>query len=809
MEKVDVVVTRECPLILDSTASPSCFGTMELEKGAYVEIHANMDVTIDVLKRPDEEEPADGIPQDALHLSPQYDFYIKGRDGKAGANGADGADGRTEGCHGNPGEPGGAGQPGRDGPSLTITIGSLEDTFSFVNTGGTGGNGGDGGSGGDGADYDDGLTGNAGVGGNGGDAGSGGNGGNGGDGGQVKIFYATPNNSTIRCKNERAKGGTGGRPGRAGRAGAPSGQPGKTAATGASGLSGQLGSMEAQKVPSPALMERLCGDAEQPVVRFRAGDAAHREALFEHLGGKEFLQQKYPAVYRGLTEGFETLMHSGEGQNSRLFEVNVPGICEKSRANSGAADSNAQSGGYLVSDVLGKFPEGMAMVSVAGVLKDAKGGIQASFAEDYEADDAQYVFDTANTLDAYMPDLFQMNDMTYHSEGECYAVDQEGRILPYISKASSGVIVEGGKSIVKNLKVTAPVYRDKTKEEHKIVILYNRDPKPGEENAWDYTYPHNAKDAQNEVQTLLPYSGEITVSDKYQIYGYANLGYSLKLVYQGQEEPTVACDYDESEVEKFFKVSSDRKTCTFSFPEDWGHKIDVRNYDGSCIQKLASYFWIHVENTETKTGRGISIVINSTTDPTSPLFETEGSTVYVPLISIRWGCFHRDTRIRMEDGTQMPVSELCKGMRVATADGGSAAIRATCSGPEAELICVETENGKTIRLSPTHPLYTPDGAKRARDLRPGDLLVMEDGTPQPVRYVFPLPYADKVYNIELEGGEQRIFADGFQAGDFLAQNSAKPARRPAPLTPQVKETMAQLKALLRERGIMRGKAAAR
>ena len=75
MEKVDVVVTRECPLILGSTASPNCFGTMEIEKGAYVEIRANMDISIDVLKRAEDGVQTDRVPpQVPMRQSPRYDF---------------------------------------------------------------------------------------------------------------------------------------------------------------------------------------------------------------------------------------------------------------------------------------------------------------------------------------------------------------------------------------------------------------------------------------------------------------------------------------------------------------------------------------------------------------------------------------------------------------------------------------------------------------------------------------------------------------------------------------------------------------
>lgn len=237
--KMDVVVYRGCPLILSSTASPNCFGTMEIEKGAYVEINANMNISIDVLKRPDEETLAKRpkARSDEIIIDPKYDFYIKGVDGQKGKRGSDGEDGQGAGCSGLPGQQGLNGKSGGDGPTLTIRINELDDDFTLVNTGGAGGCGGQGGNGGKGADND------YGAGGNGGDAGSGGNGGNGGDGGTLTLCYPTSGSFgiTFDIKSaERGDGGIAGKPGSGGK-GSPAGSVGKTGVPGSPGMRGKEG----------------------------------------------------------------------------------------------------------------------------------------------------------------------------------------------------------------------------------------------------------------------------------------------------------------------------------------------------------------------------------------------------------------------------------------------------------------------------------------------------------------------------------------------------------------------------------------
>lgn len=238
-EKVDAVVYKGCPMILSSSSSPNNFGTLAIEKGAYVEIRVSTNISIDVLKRPDEEtlakRPADK--SEGIIIDPKYDFYIKGADGQKGGRGDNGVDGQGAGCSGLPGQPGVNGKAGGDGPTLIITINELDDDFTLVNMGGVGGNGGQGGDGGKGADNDDG------AGGNGGDAGPGGNGGNGGDGGTLTLCYPTSGDFgiTYEIKSaERGDGGRAGKPGSGGK-GSPAGAVGKTGAPGSPGMRGKEG----------------------------------------------------------------------------------------------------------------------------------------------------------------------------------------------------------------------------------------------------------------------------------------------------------------------------------------------------------------------------------------------------------------------------------------------------------------------------------------------------------------------------------------------------------------------------------------
>ncbi|MFA9464776.1 MAG: hypothetical protein ACERKN_10860 [Velocimicrobium sp.] len=85
-----------------------------------------------------------------------------------------------------------------------------------------------------------------------------------------------------------------------------------------------------------------------------------------------------------------------------------------------------------------------------------------------------------------------LNDRTYQSMGECYAVRHDGTIEPFKQGESTETIVEGGASIVTNFTLNDPIYKN-TLHSDNIIVLYNREPFDNEKNTWDYKYSDNKK----------------------------------------------------------------------------------------------------------------------------------------------------------------------------------------------------------------------------------------------------------------------------------------------------------------------------
>jgi preprotein translocase subunit YajC len=157
---------------------------------------------------------------------------------------------------------------------------------------------------------------------------------------------------------------------------------------------------------------------------------------------------------------------------------------------------------------------------------------------------------------------------------------------------------------------------------------------------------------------------------------------------------------------------------------------------------------------------------------------TEGSTnVFIPPILIYWGCYAKDTQIRMADGSTKRTEEIRCGDRVSAFGGKTLTVADILTGVDAEICKIETSDGNSIRVSGGHAMKVYDennpAGKRVtpRHLKNGDILMKPSGT-SVITKVSVEPYDDSVYNFifENEDTPNYIEANGYWSGDFYAQN---------------------------------------
>lgn len=291
-------ITKDNPLIINSSTSVAIFDKITIKSGGYIEISVPCSFQCNTME----------VKYDGTASPKEYHILVTGQAGKNGedgssrpadlgktppalstakngANGVDGTEGKCDCCHGVPkedgtvggnGENGAAGVPGSDGvkgsngPQVFISIGELINDLTIYNSGGKGGDGGKGESGGNGGNGGNGGAsktccafytkgGDGGNGANGGNGASGGNGANSGNGGEVSVSYKSTVGAHINThclRGSGGKGGSGGLAGAGGRGGnsggrgskpGNNGQPGTNGQSGKDGLEGNIGEINVIK----------------------------------------------------------------------------------------------------------------------------------------------------------------------------------------------------------------------------------------------------------------------------------------------------------------------------------------------------------------------------------------------------------------------------------------------------------------------------------------------------------------------------------------------------------------------------------
>lgn len=89
-------------------------------------------------------------------------------------------------------------------------------------------------------------------------------------------------------------------------------------------------------------------------------------------------------------------------------------------------------------------------------------------------------------------------------------------------------------------------------------------------------------------------------------------------------------------------------------------------------------------------------------------------------------CFPSGTKILMADGSTKNIERIKKGNRVMSFNEKTKQLEpATVTVPmkrknKEQLICLETEDGKILKMTPEHPIYTQRGWIEAKDLKVED-----------------------------------------------------------------------------------------
>lgn len=687
-----------------------------------------------------------------------------------------------------------------------LIINDTQIDLSILNIGSKGGNGGNGGKGGNGGDgkpasgkdYDE-ENKVAIQGGKGGDGGNGASGGNGGQGCNLTIKWNSTNGKELTTKNDPGLPGEGGTGGIAGKNGAYSSniENGKDGTPGNRGLEGKAG-----KITTIKLGEEIKRDT---FFELNLKKQEHVEAFFEDFGGAQAAKEKYPALYKAVLNTQKKMMASSNKEESpddaknigfNMGAIRIEGNPKKSlRSNFGA-----QPEPYIACDSSGTVKDA-AMIMVTSEMIDTTLGVMID-------SDSSHIkhSDLVSTLACKVAEVGSFNDHKISVTSKFYYLYPDNTCGSSNMETANYTLLNGEKSITEFVVDNPKIKSENATNKH-INIVYDRTPKNNEKA--DYSY--NVSEIEitgNQVKTILPVSGYFKLESYLEPKGLSSV-VGLKLIYK--EKTVVSYFYDSlDELNNYFKYTKDPVTncyrVDFNFNKDWRAYLDKSRYFDTtyitdCQLRWSFRFecyWLDDKGQRKKDDNGEEIIyelglcINSEATPPSDgeYNKSKNNKVVIPYIYIQWGCFHKDTMIKMADGSTKRISEIQIGDLVMTNDNRSVEVTESYKGNEEMLICIVTESGRTLMVTANHPILTEHGKMKACNLVISSKVYTESGL-EKIEDISIVAYNDLVYNLDCDGA--LLIANGIIAGDFICQNEAESKKQIVNYSKETLETMEDLK----------------
>ncbi len=570
-----------------------------------------------------------------------------------------------------------------------------------------------------------------------------------------------------------------------------------------------------------------------------------RQYYLESLGGEEDLKKNFPVMYGAFRKSLEIDPHTFRDTKEKddvYFNVyDLKNVKADKNADGGSPDT------FLAACIEGSFLDKNAVVTEAAPAESfnvlVSGKIYDPHSPRMPFMEVHDSFNQVNKVDRqYLSrELYKKEEFWNRELKAKFTItvyDSRNGMKSYIFSKTDNF----GSPLnyaIENIRFDAPVStHPETKE---IRILYGRSAQNLDNP--DYIYKSNNADAnKGKLWTIVPVSGEVTLKkilNKNDYYSFAQLSRPdpdevmerSTLQYDNIEWRTYRYDLKDEELYKtlndgsHFKVTVGKdhaEALRFDLfhPDwkegddrryDWCHDIDKASTDNR--QRICYLLGGFAYDICKKNEQGDVIepameyqIICRSVDPENLpkgrqyyTFEANSGTIYIPPIHLWWGCHAKEARIQMADGSGRRADEIQIGDRIMGYKGKLLTVNNIYYGHEEDIVCVQTDGGRRIRVSKGHPLLKEDGAGTdAARLLPGDRILSGEGVPVTVTSVETVPYDDQVYNFTFEGEEEGnyIIADGLCSGDFYAQNR-RSGRKPVP-TQQQEALMKELAAFVKQ-----------
>lgn len=504
------------------------------------------------------------------------------------------------------------------------------------------------------------------------------------------------------------------------------------------------------------------------------GNQEHRAAFYHHLGvtgtdEKEKMKEKYPALCRAIEEFSLCSAENAEPEDDYRDKYTLYAESIKSGKTADDCISSVAEASTL---------EEKQIIAVRlDIYNDKK---DKEHRRPIYSDDS-YECDTQRLLADFVSGTVAVDEPTPFTAVVTYTtVNRDGSLgKPVCVPLSLGI---SNNSIVMEKEAYHPK-RLNSKTPGQCVVCYNRTATP--DDRADYAYADvkiRQEEGGKKLSVHLPFAGYIRLNPKFRFAQFLAQETEITISIDGQEGE---CSYpDKSIFERVFQMKDD--VLSWNFKEDrlcrqtWddagGKKggYDYENWNNTLLAKRVSNnvtvsFYAKIAFTVCLKGKESPIphhVIFS-----SEVYDAVSSTQKMDYICLWWGCLAGQTKIRMADGSERPISEIRQGDRVRLADGRETTVDAVLSGREEEVIHIVTDKHELLASS-MHPVLTERGLVRAKDLNAADRIAAENGY-EKVQGAYQEKYQGMVYNLRIQE-PGNLIADGVISGDFDAQQSQLP-----------------------------------
>lgn len=160
----------------------------------------------------------------------------------------------------------------------------------------------------------------------------------------------------------------------------------------------------------------------------------------------------------------------------------------------------------------------------------------------------------------------------------------------------------------------------------------------------------------------------------------------------------------------------------------------------------------------------------------------------IPNLQFTWHCVAEGTLVTLADGSTVRIEDTHNQMRVRTGTGGDLAVEANwCGQHEGPILTIATDTGRKLTLTPDHPVCAASGLVAARDLKAGDLVVVEGHSIETIASIDTSESSGLFWNLMLGNEDDRkagaslsvstFIANGIVVGDFESQGTQYRLRR--------------------------------